>query len=111
MQANDWVYAVLAIAALVPLHAHACSPPRAPNKFPDGSTATQDEMVISMHTLQRYRVDVENFVKCLEFEAGQNRIPRESQAIQHNTAIETLRIIAEKFNEQARLFKERQPQS
>lgn len=68
-------------------------------------------MVASMHTLKRYRVDVDNFVKCLEFEASQNRIPRASQAIQHNTAIETLRIVAEKFNEQVRIFKDRQPQS
>lgn len=65
-------------------------------------------MVTSMHTLQRYRLDVDNFVKCLEFEASQNRIPRESQAIQHNTAVETLRIVADKFNEQVRIFKERQ---
>lgn len=97
--------------ALAPLHAHACSPPHAPIKFPNGTTATQEEMVASMHTLQRYRVDVENFVKCLEFEAGQNRMPREQQAIQHNTALETLRIVAERFNEQVRIFKERQPQS
>jgi hypothetical protein len=99
---------LLLLATLAPLGAHACSPPRAPIKYPDGLTATQDEMVTSMHTLQRYRLDVDNFVKCLEFEASQNRIPRESQAIQHNTAVETLRIVADKFNEQVRIFKERQ---
>ena len=108
---SAWICVALLLAALAPLRAHACSFPRAPTKFPDGLTATQDDMVTSMRTLQRYRVDVDNFVKCLEFEATQNRIPRDTQATQHNTAVETLRIVAEKFNEQVRIFKERQPQS
>ena len=107
----SWMGLVVLLGGLAPLRAHACSPPRAPIKFPNGVTATQDEMVSSMRILQRYRVDVDNFVKCLEFEASQNRIPRDTQATQHNTAVETLRIVAEKFNEQVRIFKERQPQS
>ena len=110
-RSSGWIWLVL-LAAGLPLPVHACSPPRAPVKFPDGSTATQDEMVASMRTLRRYQVDVDSFVKCLEFEASQNRMPRESQAIQHNTIVETLRIVADKFNEQVRIFKERkQPQS
>jgi hypothetical protein len=111
MRANGWACIALALAVLAPMRADACSPPRAPTKFPDGLTATEDQMVTAMHVLQSYKVDVENFLKCLEFEAAQNRIPREEQAIEHNTAVEVLRIVAEKFNEQVRIFKERQSQS
>ena len=111
MDASRSIWLAFLLAMLLPWQAHACSLPRAPTKIPDGLTATQDQMVNSMVILKSYRMDVENFLKCLEFEAAQNRIPREQEAIQHNTAVETLRIVAEKFNEQVRIFKERVPQT
>lgn len=84
-----------------------CDLPRAPNKVPDGTHATDAEMIAAMQTLKRYNVDVDNFVKCLDFEARQNRIPRYEQALRHNAAIDTLESIATKFNEQLRVFKAR----
>jgi hypothetical protein len=82
-----------------------CTLPPAPSKVPDGANATEPEMVAAMQTLKRYNTDVANYVKCLEFEANQNRLSREEQARQHNTAIDGLQAIAAKFNEQVRLFK------
>ena len=82
-----------------------CTLPPAPTKVPNGVQATEPEMIAAMQTLKRYNSDVNNYVKCLEFEANQNRLSRDEQARKHNGAIEGLQIIAGKFNEQVRLFK------
>jgi len=82
-----------------------CTLPPAPSKVPDGTSATEAEMVAAMQTLKHYNTDVDNYVKCLEFEANQNRLSRDEQTRQHNAAIDGLQAIAAKFNEQVRLFK------
>ena len=64
-------------------------------------------MVAAMQTLKRYNVDVSNYLKCLDFEAAQNRLPRYDQALRHNSAIDALETIAGKFNEQLRVFRTR----
>lgn len=82
-----------------------CTAPVAPTKVPDGSTAPEAEMVAAMQTLKRYDTDVNTYMKCLEFEAKQNRLSRDEQARRHNAAMESLTSIAAKFNEQVRVFK------
>jgi hypothetical protein len=82
-----------------------CTLPPPPSKVPDGNSATEQDMLAAMQTLKRYNNDVSNYVKCLEFEANQNRLSREEQARQHNTAIDGLQAVAAKFNEQVRVFK------
>lgn len=95
---------IAAMACTVPAWAE-CKLPSAPAKVPNGTTASEQEMIAAMQTLKHYNVDVTNFVKCLEFEAGQNRLTRDEQARQHNAAIDGLAKIAEKFNEQVKVFK------
>jgi hypothetical protein len=82
-----------------------CTAPVAPSKVPDGATAAEADMVAAMQTLKRYDTDVNTYVKCLEFEAKQNRLSREEQARRHNQAMDSLTQIAAKFNEQVRVFK------
>jgi hypothetical protein len=82
-----------------------CSLPPAPSKVPDGSTAAEAEMIAAMQTLKRYDADVTTYLKCLDFEARQNRVSKEEQSRKHNTALEQLQSIAAKFNEQVRVFK------
>jgi len=82
-----------------------CTPPVAPTKVPDGATAAESEMIAAMQTLKRYDTDVNTYVKCLEFEAKQNRLSKEEQARRHNAAMDSLTSIAAKFNEQVRIFK------
>jgi hypothetical protein len=82
-----------------------CSLPPAPSKVPDGSTAAEAEMVAAMQTLKRYDADVNTYVKCLEFEAKQNRLSRDEQARRHNQAMDSLTQTAAKFNEQVKVFK------
>lgn len=99
--------ALLAGSAFAVPAVSGCSLPPAPNKVPDGTSASEQEMVVAMQTLKRYNTDVNNYVKCLEFEATQNRLSRDEQARQHNSAIDGLQAVAAKFNEQVRLFKAR----
>lgn len=96
---------LLAASAVTAQAQAGCMLPPPPSKVPDGNTASEAEMVAAMQTLKRYNTDVGNYVKCLEFEATQNRLSREDQARQHNAAIDGLSVIAAKFNEQVRLFK------
>jgi hypothetical protein len=94
----------LAYAASLPAHADCVLPPP-PSKIPDGSTATQAEMVTAMNTLKEYNGDVETYNKCLEFEAKQNHMSKADEERMHNAAVDTLQKIANKFNEQVRTFK------
>jgi hypothetical protein len=96
--------ALVASAFTLPAFAD-CALPTAPAKVPDGATAAEADMVAAMQTLKRYDTDVNTYVKCLEFEAKQNRLSREEQARRHNAAMDSLTQTAAKFNEQVRVFK------
>jgi hypothetical protein len=96
--------ALIASAFTLPAFAD-CALPTAPTKVPDGATAVEADMVAAMQTLKRYDTDVNTYVKCLEFEAKQNRLSREEQARRHNQAMDSLTQTAAKFNEQVRVFK------
>ena len=94
----------LAYAVSLPAHADCVLPP-APSKIPDGTTASEQEMLTAMATLKEYNGDVDTYTKCLDFEAKQNHLSRTDADRMHNTAIETLQKVAAKFNEQVRTFK------
>jgi hypothetical protein len=68
-------------------------------------------MIAAMQTLKRYDTDVQNFTKCLEFEASQNRLTRDMQNQQQNAAVDRLKRVAEAFNVQVKVFKEKQHSS
>ncbi len=94
------------VASAITLPAFAdCALPTAPTKIPDGTSAKEPEMVAAMQTLKQYDTDVNTYVKCLEFEAKQNRLSREEQARRHNQAMDSLTQTAAKFNEQVKVFK------
>jgi hypothetical protein len=99
--------AVLSAAGAVSLQAHAdqCRRPPAPSKIPDGSTATQQEMITAMETIKQYNSDVQTYLKCLDFEARQNQLSTGDQTNLHNAAVEQLSRIADEFNVQVRTFK------
>ncbi len=106
MKSAQRMLAALAIAYSVSLAAHAdCVLPPAPSKIPDGKTASEQEMVTAMQTLKEYNGDVDTYLKCLEFEAKQNRLSAGDQEKMHNLAVDTLTKVASKFNEQVRTFK------
>ena len=103
-RARNMCFALIAGCFALPAMAD-CTAPVAPTKVPDGATAVEADMVAAMQTLKRYDADVNTYVKCLEFEAKQNRLSQEEQARRHNQAMDSLTAVAAKFNEQVRVFK------
>ncbi|HJS91820.1 MAG TPA: hypothetical protein VJ738_17765 [Steroidobacteraceae bacterium] len=99
--------AVLSAACIVSLQAHAdtCRLPPAPSKIPDGSTATQQEMITAMETIKQYNSDVQTYLKCLDFEARQNQLSATDQMNLHNAAVDRLTRVADEFNTQVKTFK------
>src|SRR5215207_3863342 len=94
------------VACLIAVSARAaCTLPPPPSKVPDAAVATEPEMIAAMETLKRYDTDVRNYTKCLGFELSQHRLSAETEVLKLNQAIDTFKAIAEKFNEQVRLFK------
>lgn len=104
MRLRNLRFALLASLVAGPVLAD-CTLPPAPTKIPDGSSAAEPEMIAAMQTLKRYDADVTTYLKCLEFEAKQKRLTRDDQQRRHNEALGALQAIAEKFNEQVRVFK------
>jgi len=97
---------VLLLASFMSRPAHAdCLLPPPPSKIPDGASASQQEMVTAMMTLKQYDGDVTVYLKCLEFESRQNRLPVILRDAKHDAAVAQLRDIADRFNEQVRVFK------
>ena len=106
MNSRKRILVALAAAYAMSLQAHAdCVLPPAPSKIPDGSTASEQEMMTAMQTLKQYNGDVDTYLKCLDFEAKQNRLSKGDEERMHNSAVDTLQKVANKFNEQVRTFK------
>lgn len=109
----------LLLAALTagPVHA-ACSYPKAPEKIPDGNTATTEEMIAAKQAVESYNKEIEAYVSCIKLEydgavAGSSEELTEErkkelermQVQKHNAAIDELQAVAERLNEQIRVFK------
>ena len=93
----------------------ACIYPRAPLRVPDGSTATRDEMVAAQQEVQQFNDDIAAYNSCLDLEmatlekSGQfngDRVNelRAMQAKKNNAAVDEAQSIADRFNEQLRIF-------
>jgi hypothetical protein len=98
------VFMLLAGLKSAPARADCVLPPP-PSKIPDGANASQQEMVTAMQTLKEYDGDVNVYLKCLEFESRQNRLPADLRDLKHDAAVGQLQEIADKFNQQVRVFK------
>ncbi len=100
----------------------ACIYPRAPDRIPDGRTATYEEMVAAQKAVQQFNDDINAFNACLDMEmssyekSGQfdeNRLAdlRAMQAKKNNAAVDEVQALADQFNEQLRIFKARDKQN
>ena len=99
-----------------------CIYPRAPEHIPDGKTATYDEMVTAQQAVKQFNEDVTAYNVCLDMEmasleqSGQfdaNRLMelRAMQAKKNNAAVDEVQTVADRFNEQLRIFKARDKQN
>jgi hypothetical protein len=112
--------AVIALAASGAAQA-ACIYPRAPDRLPDGSTATYEEMAAAQKAVQQFNDDINAYNACLDLEMvtlersgayDENRLTelRAMQAKKNNAAVDEVQSVADRFNEQLRIFKARDKQ-
>jgi hypothetical protein len=114
------LFAVTALAVLAgPVYAD-CSYPAPPAKLPDGNTATMEEMVEGKKAVTQYNKDINAYVACIKLEhqtavstAG-DKLTKEQKADmermevqKNNAAVDQLQSIADRFNEQVRIYKAR----
>ncbi|TLY65046.1 MAG: hypothetical protein E6K47_16435 [Gammaproteobacteria bacterium] len=97
-----------------------CPYPAAPDKLPDGSSATLEEMVAGQKAVKAYDKAINDYVACIDREldaaitkGGDQLKPQQKadmqhvEAQKHNAAIDQLQNIADRFNEQVKVFKAR----
>jgi hypothetical protein len=113
--------ATAAVALLAAGTAHAdCPYPTAPDKLPDGATATLDEMLAGQKLVNSYNKAVNDYVTCIDKQLdddiakqGDKLKPQQKTEMQrveaqkHNAAIDQLQSIADRFNEQVKVYKAR----
>lgn len=100
-----------------------CAYPRAPTSMPDGVSATQQEMLDAMQAVKTYNDAVSAYLACIE-QALNERLanpgevsPEQLEQLKaihtkrHNAAVDALEDHAARFNEQVKLFKERDKRS
>lgn len=102
-----WIPMLAAVMLYSASAAAGCQLPAPPSRIPDGSSATEQEMVAAMKTLKQYNADVGEYTMCLEFEGKRNRISFDDQTKNRDLALNTLATVAAQFNEQVRRFKAR----
>ena len=97
-----------------------CSYPAAPSKLPDGASATLEEMVAGQKAVKEYDKAIKDYVDCIDKEVDQkiaqggDKLKPEQkadmqkvEAQKHNAAIDQLQSVADRFNEQVKVFKAR----
>ena len=115
------LFAMALTAALTEAPAYAdCPYPAAPDKLPDGASATLEEMVAGQKAVKVYDKAINDYVACIDREldeaikkGGDQLKPQQKtdmqhvEAQKHNAAIDQLQSIADRFNEQVKVFKAR----
>ena len=113
--------AFLALSALAtlagPVYADCIYPPP-PSHIPDGNSATKQEMLDAKEAVTQYNKDINAYVACIKLEhetavsnAGDKITPEQKAEMdkievqKNNAAVDQLQSIAERFNEQVRIFK------
>ena len=125
--------ALLAVAAVVGLFAApayaACTYPKSPDKIPDGNSATLEEMLAAKKQVDVYRKEIEGdtdspgYLGCIKKEYedvlakdaaadakskmtdAQKKDLEKREVQKNNAAVDELQQVANRLNEQIRLFK------
>jgi hypothetical protein len=112
----------LGALAAAPASFAACTYPQTPGQFPDGTTATLEEMVAAQKGVKQFMADMDVYLKCVDEEnppapAGtpltedqkKQQDAREKVRVQkHNAAVADEESVAERFNVQLHAFKDKQ---
>ena len=97
-----------------------CPYPQAPTKIPDGATATLVEMVAGQKAVGAYQKAINDYTGCIDKElddalnkGGDKLKPEQKadmqrvEAQKHNAAVDQLQAVADRFNEQVKVYKAR----
>jgi hypothetical protein len=109
---------ILALGAAAAAQAD-CTYPRAPDKIPDGATASKDEMIAAKNDVARYNNEMNAYLDCIKLEI--QAIPKDAKMSKddkakadaqeklldqkNNAAVDELQSVATRFNEQLRIWK------
>jgi hypothetical protein len=120
-----FLFAIAAVAALSagPVYAD-CSYPTPPDRLPDGNTATLEQMVTAQKAVKEYDKAINAYIACIQLEhndamakiakPGEKPTPEEKKNMddmervevqKHNAAIDQLQSVADRFNEQVKVYK------
>jgi hypothetical protein len=77
---------------------------------PDGSQASEDEMLAAQKSVKAYMADMEGYLKCLDDESAtlgdaESEEQRAMHVQRHNAAIDAMERVANNFNDQIRAYK------
>ena len=99
-----------------------CSYPRAPDRIPDGNTASLDDMKAAKTSVEKYNKEMESYLSCIKLEhdgavAKQGSALSEDQkkqmammhAQKNDAAVDELQAVASRFNDQVRAYKAKHP--
>ena len=97
-----------------------CPYPAAPDKLPDGATATLEQMLAGQKAVQAYEKAINEYNACIDkalddaiAKGGDQLKPQQKtdmqrvEAQKHNAAVDQLQSVADRFNEQVKIFKAR----
>jgi len=115
---KHYITALILAGGLAAAQAHAaCNYPVAPGKFPDGNQASKEEMLAAKSQVVQYNKDMETYLTCIQGEYDA-KVAAETQATpdqkaemarvqdqKHNAAVQELQSVADRFNEQLRVWK------
>jgi len=109
----------IAAVAAGPLQAD-CSYPAAPDKLPDGASATLEQMLAGQKAVNAYQKAINDYLACIDKDlddkiakAGDKLKPEQKvdmqkiEAQKHNAAFDQLQSVADRFNEQVKVYKAR----
>ncbi|HSY05152.1 MAG TPA: hypothetical protein VK803_04360 [Steroidobacteraceae bacterium] len=112
--------AFTAALTLGPVYAADCPYPAAPAKLPDGATATLEDMLAGQKAVKEYEKAVNEYNACIDkaldeaiAKGGDQLKPQQKadmqkiEAQKHNAAVDQLQSVADRFNEQIKVFKAR----
>src|SRR5687768_5124200 len=99
----------------------ACAYPVAPGKFPDGGRASKEEMLAAKKQVVTYNAEMETYLACIKSEydakvaaetsatSDQKAEMQKVQDQKHNAAVEEVTAVTDRFNEQLRAWKAKNP--
>ena len=117
---KQFLGALIVLCGLAAAQANAaCDYPVAPGKFPDGTQATKEEMLAAKKLVVKYDADMTAYLNCIQSEfdtkvalMDKDKVTAEQKAEmtrlqdqKQSAAIDEVKSVTERFNEQLRAWK------